>query len=313
MFHDALERASFIAPSWDEFRLHSAYYAEYYGDTFCDLSFALINKGHIKAIVVCQMIGGNLCTSNAGIKVFGHFDEKKTCKQACKAITDLAKAHNVNEVIVDDGAISAKEISLFGYELYKVDALALAALKAEIDLSSTDEKIHSDIRDRYKSLISQSRDIINISHINRDTVKETDFDFFRKFHIEVAGRETRSKKSWDIQKEMVQSGCAELTLGSIEGHGPVAAALFCDYAGVASYAVGVFNRDFFDMPIAHPVMYDAIFRAKNRGMNKFFIGELPHVSSVTEKEHAISHFKSGFCDRPVSFLRWRMNNPQVSS
>lgn len=302
-FLAALGRAPFTAPTVDQFALNTAYMAHYNGDAFRDLSFIVARGDDIKAIVPCALLNKVLTYTTAGIRAYYAQDEKKLLRAIYENLLALAAKNTADNIIIDDPCISP-EISFWGYESYKYNAVPTAILNAEIDLTLTADDIHRGVRDSYRSLITQARKTLSITPVTTANVTPGIFDEFREFHARVAGRVTRPRESWDMQYEMVKSGCAELIMAHMEPHGLVSASLFTDYADVTTYAVAVYNRDLFDLPLAHALVYDGIFRAKDRGQKRFFLGPLPPENRASEKEISIARFKKGFCDRPRLSLQW---------
>lgn len=302
-FLTALSRATFAAPAADQFTLNSAYIAHYNGESFCDVSFIVARGDETKAVVPCAILNGTLTYATSGIRAYYAQDEKKLLRAIYDNLLKLAADHAASSIIIDDPCI-APEISFWGYESYKYNAVPAAILNAEIDLTIPADDIHRGVRDSYRSLITQARRTLSMTQVTAANVTPAMFDEFREFHAHVAGRVTRSRESWVTQYEMVKSGCAELLMAHMEPHGLVSASLFTDYADVTTYAVAVYNRDLFDLPLAHALVYDGIFRAKDRGQKRFFLGPLPPEGHASEKEISIARFKKGFCDRPRLSLQW---------
>lgn len=307
-FLAALRRAPFTAPAADQFALNTAYMAHYNGDVFRDLSFIVARGDDVKAVVPCALLNGALTYTAAGIRAYYAQDEKKLLRAIYDYLLALATEHTAANIIIDDPFI-APEISFWGYESYKCNAIPTAILNAEIDLTLSADDIHRGVRDSYRSLITQARKTLSITPVTAANVTPGIFDEFREFHARVAGRVTRLRESWDTQYQMVKSGCAELIMAHMEPHGLVSASLFTDYADVTTYAVAVYNRDLFDLPLAHALVYDGIFRAKDRGQKRFFLGPLPPEGRASEKEISIARFKKGFCDRPRLSLQWAITPP----
>ena len=64
-----------------------------------------------------------------------------------------------------------------------------------------------------------------------------------------------------------------------------------------SYAVGVYDRQLFDKPLAHLSLYAAIGHARENGARTFILGERPYPSDSpppSDKELQIAYFKEGF-------------------
>jgi lipid II:glycine glycyltransferase (peptidoglycan interpeptide bridge formation enzyme) len=120
---------------------------------------------------------------------------------------------------------------------------------------------------------------------------------FRLLHRQAAGRETRSRKTWDLEYEMVLQGEAFVVLAYLE-QALVTAALFLYSPRYCYYGVSASNRDLFDKPLSHIVLWTAILHAKGLGCRFFEMGKQLYPGQgdplPTQKELNISTFKRGF-------------------
>lgn len=138
------------------------------------------------------------------------------------------------------------------------------------------ENIKQNIRKSYKSLVNKTDGIIFSPSVRN----------LQLLHRKVAGRTTRSDKTWDIQQEMIE--CGEAFVVELYKDGTlISAALFyknkycCYYACAASLTC----------VNSHAVIWSAIEFCKAEGLKRFELGE---KIEGTEKEKNISKFKSGF-------------------
>ena len=175
--------------------------------------------------------------------------------------------------------------------------------EALIDLKSSDETIKRGFRRRYRSLFNwglREMTFERIDHLNPDEKK---FEDFRNFHIEVSGRETRNKKTWDFQFEALKKGNAFVELGVLEGK-LVSAALVLIGTAEAFYGVAVNNRTLMadKKPVGHATMLRAIKHAKELGLETFNLGYVgPEFSN--DKEFEIARFKRGFASQ-IRLVNW---------
>jgi hypothetical protein len=305
-FLSLLNETSFVAPTPDQLYLRSEYNRHYFSDKFKDSSFIFLEKGKVKSVVPCHIINDVLCMDGSGIKPYYEQEDKRVIKAIYETLLLIASKNSIPTMLIRDNEMQ-RELGIWGAEAYKNGAFPKSLLKAEIDLSLSDEKIHRGVRDSYRSLINQAKRELDICVIDSNSVSREIFENFQKFHVDISGRETRSQESWDILYQMIKGGCAELLVAYLEPYGLVSCSLFTDYADTTTYAVAVYNRDLFDKPLAHGLVYESIFRAKKRNKKTFYLGLLPHASEVSAKEFSISQFKKGFCDRPSHCIEWSVN------
>jgi len=162
-----------------------------------------------------------------------------------------------------------------------------------IDLTLDSGLIKANIRKSYKSLINwgeRNIEMILVDSRNADSVL---FSKFREFHVAVAGKQTRSDRSWDLQFEAILKNQAFACFGFFESQ-LVSANYILLGAEDAFYGVGVYDRRLMaeKKPIAHYPLYFSIMHAKQIGIKLFNLGVLNRAQN--EKEEGINHFKLGF-------------------
>lgn len=176
-----------------------------------------------------------------------------------------------------------------------------------VDLTLSIQEIRAAFRKRYKSLISVAERQW-FATVCSSTSTET-WDEFRRLHLEVAGRSTRSQESWARQHEAIAAGNAFFvylrdTAGRMVGGG-----LFHVSRDEGLYAVGAYDRALFDKPVGHLVQYLAIIEMQRRGLKWYKIGSCAYPGDSpppSAKEIAISHFKQGFATHHFAALRFEL-------
>ena len=146
--------------------------------------------------------------------------------------------------------------------------------------------------DYRKSVRKSYRSLINWGKRNL-VIGTASIDLIRAFHAKIAGRETRPQASWNVQAEWIADGGGEALVGFL-GPDLVSAAIFIDGGDASIYWTGVFDREQFEHPLAHYLIWLGLERAKERGMSKLILGEIPKRGTVPEKEFNIGFFKAGF-------------------
>ncbi len=166
------------------------------------------------------------------------------------------------------------------------------------DLGLELDDIHRQIRKCYHSLINKAAVLWNAEVLTSVSVEQ--FELFHRKHIEVAGRVTRSQETWDLQREMINSGHAFLVMLTDQNNGFVGGGLFEYSRDESLYSVGVYDRELFDRPVSHLVQWTAIRHMKELGLKRykigqrFYPGKTGNLREPTEKELSISYFKEGF-------------------
>lgn len=163
-----------------------------------------------------------------------------------------------------------------------------------IDLQQSIESIKLNFRKSYKPLVNKALKEWDVK-VCEENVDEV-FEEFKNLHFEAAGKQTRSKESWNIQRQQIDN--KEAFLVSVrDGNTLIGAGFFNFSRDMGTYSVGAYKRDLFDKPIGHAVQMIAIKKLKDLGCKTYILGQkaVALSSSVSSKKEAsISHFKEGF-------------------
>ena len=163
-----------------------------------------------------------------------------------------------------------------------------------IDLRQSVESIKLDFRKSYKPLVNKALKEWDVK-VCEENVDEV-FEEFKDLHFEAAGKQTRSKESWSIQRKQIENN--EAFLVSVrDGNLLIGAGFFNFSRDMGAYSVGAYKRDLFDKPIGHAVQIVAIKKLKDLGCKTYILGQKAVAissSALSQKEASISHFKEGF-------------------
>jgi FemAB family protein len=188
-------------------------------------------------------------------------------------------------------------LSPLGSFLLERGATSVPHFTQVIDLSLPPDVLHRSIRRSYKSLINWGEKNLCLRMVSASNAASESIDSFRCLHVEVAGRETRPLRTWELQWQMIREGEAFLILGEWNEK-LVTAALFQHSSRFCYYSVGVSRRELFDKPLSHVVLWRAILHAQRLGCRFFEVGQqlFPSENGTpsSEKERNISDFKRGF-------------------
>jgi FemAB family protein len=194
---------------------------------------------------------------------------------------------------------------------------ATARFSQIINLLVPETQLRSQLRKSYKSLINWGTKNLQLRLLDHTNVTAEAMEQFRQLHIAVAGRETRSKASWDLQLEMIRQREAFAVLGDLAGQ-LVTAALFVHSPKYCFYGVSASQREHFEKPLGHIVLWTAILQARKIGCHFFETGEqlFPQQGATppTPKELNISGFKKGFAGETHTRLEiiWKKPTPTVA-
>lgn len=222
-------------------------------------------------------------------------EEKKAAALILKKLDKIASSSEI--VIKYRDFLRNGVVSPFGDYLLKNGAKASLYSTRVIDLHLEMDDIHRGIRKSYKSLVNWGLNNMELRIYDQDNYDPEALEQFRRFHIDIAGKETRNAESWRLQGEMIKAGEAFLVCGDWQGE-VVTASLYLYSNPWCYYWVSASRRDLFDKPLSHCVLWTAIKKAKELGCKKFEVGEQILCTSqgthVDNKLLGISKFKAGF-------------------
>jgi FemAB family protein len=219
---------------------------------------------------------------------------QKSIKLLKDEIESLIQSSNVKSILYQDFLENGK-LSFLGEFLLNKGATSIPLFTQIINLNLSEADIKRQIRKSYRSLINWGGKHFNIRILEKEDITHESIEQFRLLHIQAAGRETRSHNSWLSQYEMVRQGEAFVIFGELDSK-LVTAALFPYSRKYCYYGVSASNRELFDKPLSHSIIWSAILHAKKRGCHFFETGAqyFPNQGNPSKKDQNISTFKHGF-------------------
>ena len=197
-----------------------------------------------------------------------------------------------------------QQLMFAGAEL-QIRHLLFADLKPEFPA------IWSTFRKSYRALINVALKTWQTTVLDADSIDAVTWAEFKQLHKKVAGRSTRSARSWQQQLNMVLAREAFLvTIRSLDEKQLVGAGLFVYTATEGLYGVGAYDRTLFEKPLGHAVQQRAIETMKNMGLSWYQIGERHYRQSPhgpSDKEVTISEFKQGFASHLFCRYQFKMS------
>ena len=242
-------------------------YQQEYSGPYEDLSFR-----SEEVEIVSALKDGRITGFGRPVVCFG---DDKLQKLHMERLWDTSKDIQYMDYLVDGYLSTASQFLLrHGYE-------AKPYYTQVINLSYGFARLHADVRKSYKSLINGVKRITfaaDVSHLY-------------ELHIEAAGRETRSKNTWDIQQKMINEKQAFSLLmvnkaGVLIYHNNQWA-----YYAVAASLPGINT---------HALLWEAIVWCEAAGIKYFELGE--QTFNGDKKLMDISKFKRGFGGKTVTRL-----------
>jgi len=217
--------------------------------------------------------------------------KKRIEGQLVEVVRTIAKRLEIKKIKLIDSSIA---LSSWHILWLKKASKNFLTYQLAIDLQLSINDIRLGFRKSYKSLVNKALKEWDIRVCEHDI--DDVFEEFRLLHLQVAGKETRSRESWNIQKMQVKNNEA-LLVTVRDGNILIGAGLFTYTKSIGSYSIGAYKRELFDKPIGHGVQMKAIEALKEKGCKTYHIGQkttLLDDNIPTCKEMSISYFKEGF-------------------
>lgn len=222
-----------------------------------------------------------------------------TRKRIVKSFLEIANALAIN-TDKDTWESSESFRNSLGMSEWHIESMGLGAdcgIRHELYLDLTRDltEIRGGFRKSYKSLIAAGNKLWAVKVL--DSADEAVWGRFKRLHLQVSGRITRSDETWALQHEQIQSGEAFLVWLENSAGEMVGGGLFNCMGKEGLYAVAAYDRALFDKPLGHVVQYRAIEELKRRNALWYKIGARPYRSDVpapNDKEISIADFKQGF-------------------
>ncbi len=290
-------------PTPEQFELESRYRFAEIGVSFEDLSFFVVGKDGVEALVLAHKIHDRVGFYGSSVEILTNVTDQKMTDAILGCLMERAKISDCEMLLLLDKKVGPK-LSALGQQVFNRNGVPQLRFVAQQDLSKAEDDLFKDLRKSYRSLVNQGRRELSFEYVTEMNLNKELFYDFKDFHKKIAGRQTRPSESWDVQFEMIGAGYAELILGYMEEYGLVSSALFNDFGGTTSYASAVYERSLFDKPLAHANVFEGMLRAKRRGQEFFNLGEVPPYHSDREKEYNIGKFKKGFCRSLSPIIEW---------
>jgi hypothetical protein len=276
------------------------YYPVYFAGSHQDVSFAVCEGDEPLLAVFATRSPNGLDYYGAPVQFFA-------AGGLSEAAVKLAFTHldeiGLNAARIADGG-SLQRLSPVGKACLDRQFRPSVSLTASADLTHGEEGLRQGLRKSYKSLLNWGKNNQAIIAVDAANPDRGLFDRYQDFHHKVAGRVTRAQETWDAMFALIAEGAGELLLGFLPGDDLVAGTMVFDAGDTAFYASGVYDRDRFEMPLAHWPLWLAMVRAQARGRKRFELGAVPIAGTAADKEIAIGYFKRGFATDMMVSLVW---------
>lgn len=214
-------------------------------------------------------------------------------QDVCSRRTQRNIYDEIYAMIDKDTPVECNLESGYNFATYLLDKGYTPKLKTMLVYVTYDE---SDIRKSYKPLINKAK---REGYTTKVIFKPETFniDIYKRMHIAVAGKQTRSDATWKQQELNVLNGDAFIVVVLNDAGLMVGYALFDCTKSEALYSVGVYDRllEATGVPLGHLSLEAAMLEVRKRNIDYLTLGERHWAyEQVPSKEYGISFFKEGF-------------------
>lgn len=308
-----LNETSYVPFNYSNHRLN--YLFEYFsGNNFkiLDLSSTIFYENKPAGIIPLSIITTNdsqLTLNTFGLPILSPILRNNLSKKIKKRIfhelitkfKEISKLLKIKKIYLYENFFDYKNgISDWHHELIDNQSKISINYDFFLDLREDITIIKTHLRKSYKNLINKGNDLWDIGVLDANNYKMSHkvFDDFKKLHLRVSGRKTRSDKSWKIQKDSIKENNRFMVYAKEKTNkNLVGAALFTFSKDEVDYEIAAYDRTLFHLPLGHPIQFRAIQKMKELNCKWYRVGELTNIAnnrSVSSKKLQIEKFESGF-------------------
>lgn len=292
-----------VVYSWDDLKYQYSYIkcfnlkttnltlVIYYNDELvCGWPLTLIRNDKYELTTNTKNIMAPIFIKNTSNKIIN-----KVNSFCCEILNEFCKIFNIENISLDHQFFPYKINENWYRRFMEYGARAYVRNDVYINLSLDVNVIHEKFRKSYRSLINFGKKNYSLRILTN--INKEEFDILKNMHIKIAGRQTRSDETWDLQRESIKNSNSFVAIiyqnNKIIGWG-----LFELTKDECYFGVGVFERKLFYEPISHYLQSEIIdYLKENNNVKWYYIGNRAYIGDYkqpTGKELNISYFKEGF-------------------
>jgi FemAB family protein len=186
----------------------------------------------------------------------------------------------------------------FSKKLIKLKNKKKISYEYILNLDKKLEEIFSCFDPNTRNLIRRSSEIWKNNFFFKNSVElKKNWPKFKKMHLRISGRKTRSDKSWKLQLDAIKNGNGLLILIEDNKNNLIGGGFFLLGKHDTFYSVGVFERELFNKPIGYNMQFEAIEYFINNNKKIYRVGKLFNINDLpkpSEKQMNISKFSKKF-------------------
>lgn len=263
----------------------TAYYLTWYGPYHCDdLSFALFDSSDRQLLTVpCTIFGKHsLCNFNQPIVLIPDPDREvapavraSLVRTALRHLDMLATEYLAYSFLV--GADDQEwEEPIFAFASARPHFITVRS-QPTTDLSESRDKLFAGLRKSYRACVNAGQRAYRLQAYSGEALR-SQRDWIRSciLDLRLRGHETLLPEYLpDHGLELCIHGGGEASLAVTAEGQVVGATVIVDDGSTAMYSYGEFAKADVGPPVSHWMVFEAMLRAKERGMRWFFLSHVP--------------------------------------
>ncbi len=221
--------------------------------------------------------------------------KEKLTKKYFDLLQEAASIYNIDNWISAEFFNGSYDISHW-YELSKKKGDKIFDTnEGYVDLKKSFEEIDKFFKK--KNVFREINQASNLWAVSiKHTIKIDEWNNFKKLHIEVSGKQTRSDKTWETQLDDINSQKAFVVF-LYDAKRLIGGAMYRYSKTTAIYAIGAYDRKLYSKPVSHLAHYKAISELKKKKIKWLKMGAIPKRDDygvTSDKEVNIGFFKKKF-------------------
>lgn len=218
--------------------------------------------------------------------------------QYLELIYNIKKKHKIKKISFDIDCHYQEDVEFMSFLLenkYKIESSKTIILTQIDKLNSKNNK---DYRRSYRSLINSNIHNYNIYLIDNNNFDKNVWDTFKKMHLKVSGKQTRSDETWRIQQEAILNKSAILICIKKDENFLGFAFFFLTKTNALYSSAAYDIEQNKKIPIGHLIQDFAISYFSNNGILNYYIGfEDNEKINPIQKDKNLTLFKKGFANK----------------
>jgi FemAB family protein len=313
LWNKVLDQSKFFSVFYENFMIdYQIEYQKFYKKFYVDDSKIIFFNNQAVAVWPITLINSKKIIDSFGqpilppqfISALSKKIRKEIIINCFEYINNFCRNNKIRNWYSQDNFSNSLNLSDWHICAAKTQAAFKISYEIYCNLSLKLEDIKSNFRRRYKNIINNSIKVFDVGIVDsKSRNKEIYWDAFKKLHLKLAKKETKSEKSWQLLYESLKENKSFLVYSTLKKSDVIiGGGLFLFSRFQCNYGIGVYDFENYDKTgsrasLGHIVQYKAIEEMKRRNFLWYNIGNRPFnkiLNKSSKKLEDIANFKEGF-------------------